>query len=102
MSEKYNGWTNYETWLVNLWLSNDQGTEEMMNDMAKHSKDVYSLMNEIKNFIEELNPLKDNADLFSDLLNGALSECNFYEIAEHYYNDNQEEEEEEKDKEEEN
>ena len=92
--KKYNGWTNYETWLVNLWLSNDQGTEEMINDMAKHSKDVYSLMEEIKDLIEELNPLKDNADLFSDLLNGAISECNFYEIAEHYYNDNRDEEEE--------
>ena len=97
--QEYNGWTNYETWLVNLWLSNDQGTEEMINDMAKHSKDVYSLMEEIKDLIEELNPLKDNADLFSDLLNGAISECNFYEIAEHYYNDNQNEKEEEKEEE---
>ena len=92
--KKYNGWTNYETWIVNLWLSNDQGTDELMIDMAKHSKDVYSLMEEIKDLIEELNPLKDNADLFSDLLNGAISECNFYEIAEHYYNDNRDEEEE--------
>jgi len=85
--KKYKGWTNYETWLVNLWLSNDQ-YDELMIDMAKHSKGVYSLMEKIKDLIEELNPLKDNADVFSDLLNDAISECNFYEIAEHYYNDN--------------
>jgi hypothetical protein len=22
--EKYNGWSNYDTWLVNLWLMNDE------------------------------------------------------------------------------
>lgn len=24
---EYNGWTNYETWAVNLWIDNDGGTE---------------------------------------------------------------------------
>ena len=26
---EYNGWTNYETWNVGLWLGNDQGLYEM-------------------------------------------------------------------------
>jgi hypothetical protein len=25
---RYNGWTNYETWSTNLWIINDQGTDE--------------------------------------------------------------------------
>lgn len=27
MSEKYNGWTNRETWLVNLWFGDSWGCE---------------------------------------------------------------------------
>ena len=31
MSERYNGWTNYETWLVNLWMDNEQGSQEFLD-----------------------------------------------------------------------
>jgi hypothetical protein len=33
-------------------------------------------------WIEQLNPLADEANLFSDLINAALGEVNWYEIAE--------------------
>jgi len=25
MNETYNGWTNYQTWAVKLWMDNDEG-----------------------------------------------------------------------------
>ena len=32
--KKYSGWTNYETWLVKLWLDNDQWSQEKMLELT--------------------------------------------------------------------
>jgi len=32
MSEKYNGWSNYETWNVALWAGNDEGSYNYVRD----------------------------------------------------------------------
>ena len=32
----YNGWTNYQTWNVALWLGNDEGLYEMARHWADH------------------------------------------------------------------
>ena len=34
-SDEYNGWTNRETWALNLWLSNDQGLYEMTQERVR-------------------------------------------------------------------
>ena len=31
---RYNGWTNYPTWAVNMWLSNDEGLYNMVRERA--------------------------------------------------------------------
>jgi len=37
----YNGWTNYETWNVALWIQNDEG----LYDLAKNFTDYETLVN---------------------------------------------------------
>jgi hypothetical protein len=73
----YNGWTNKETWLVNLWLR-----EHFQQEL----KDGYEITSaHIKDTIN--NMLSDSPELwglFSDLLDCALGEINCYEIAAHY------------------
>ena len=34
--ETFNGWTNYQTWNVALWLGNDEGLYEMAKGWAEH------------------------------------------------------------------
>ncbi len=77
----YSGWTNYETWLVNLWLTNDEGIYNSMLELAASCADECGAAEAIKDCIEECNPLNDTATLFTDLMNATLSEVNWHEIA---------------------
>jgi len=83
----YNGWSNYESWLVGLWLSNDQSSFDWCRHIVRHSKDLYAAGDEMKDFVDELNPLRDQATIFSDLLNAALSEVDWKDVAEQFCND---------------
>lgn len=95
MSTKYNGWTNYETWAVNLWLTNDEGSDSYWRERAQ---DCYgdaehdgvldrdevariALADALRDEIEEGNPLDGDAGLYLDLLTAAIGEVNWYEIA---------------------
>jgi hypothetical protein len=96
----YNGWSNYETWCVNLWLSNDEGTYRHCRSLAREavngaedSSQVrdgiwtieeatrFQLADALKDFLGELNPLSAQASVFSDLINAALCEVDWHEIA---------------------
>ncbi len=91
-TKKYNGWTNYETWRVNLWFDdsfNDDARRcfddaEADNTFTRTERATLDLADVIKDMVEEMNPITDSASLWSDLVNGALSEVNWYEIAEQY------------------
>lgn len=88
----YNGWSNYETWVTALWIDNDYGTyqyrcelvEAVKQEHLEDSDRSYCLASGLQDWIESQNPLAENADLFADLLNSALSEIDWQEIAENY------------------
>lgn len=105
--KKYNGWTNYETWAVNLWVGNDPNTENMARELAVRARTLaprndavtrgvwtetecvkYMLADSLKDWVgdwtrEEISP-ECQASLTSDLVGAALSEVDWQEIAEGY------------------
>lgn len=86
----YNGWTNYETWNVNLWMDNG-GSDSYWRERAEELRDVSDLAREIREQHEENMP--EVSGCFADL-GAALRSVNWYEIAEHYIADLEPEESE--------
>lgn len=95
----YNGWSNYETWCVNLWLTNEQGSYNFCRDLAQgcwrdaEASKTFSRKEQaaldaadcLKQFINDSQP--EVTGMFRDLLNAALSEVDWHEIAEHFIAD---------------
>lgn len=85
----YQGWTNYETWAVALWLDNDEGSYryvrgDLLDSAREMESDTDSVCLILADSIEEM--VKDgapemDASIYSDLLSAAYSEVNWHEIA---------------------
>lgn len=104
MAEKgYQGWKNYESWAVALWLDNDRGlyetaiatvvqaaedaerekAERKRWPRAKYSKNqIFAAADALKEWLEEEKP--ELGSPWAELLNSAFEEVNWYEIAEHF------------------
>ncbi len=75
----YNGWTNKVTWLVKLWIDNDQPAYFYWQEQVISNTNCYQLADQLERFYQDIAP--EQAGLFADLLSNALAEVNWYEIA---------------------
>ena len=103
----YNGWKNYETWCVHLWLSNDEPTYRACRQIARECKAGapdhantqgarpvwtveqtarFTTADALKEMVEESAP-KLGASMWSDMLNAALSEVDWHEVADAFLED---------------
>jgi len=92
----YNGWTNYETWCVNLWMNEEESyyselsqnvwDEAKADDIfTKEQRAVYNLADMLSGKFKQENPLAQNS-IYTDLLNAAISSVNWDEIAKNMIN----------------
>ena len=89
----YNGWKNWETWNVALWIDNEESSQSYWAEQAQEAWDntdkdsddrkqeaSCSLAESLKSHFEEGNPCTEG--FWADLMGAALSEVNWHEIAE--------------------
>ncbi len=91
----YQGWTNYETWAVKLWLDNEEPSYRYWKEAAQDAWDeaeasrygatkeqdaISHLADQLKDEHEEALPEIENG-WASDLLTAAFGEVNWHEIA---------------------
>ena len=85
--QKYNGWTNYPTWAAKLWIDNDEGLSEEINDIIRDTPNDYPASGLVQSYLEDaamdvLEEANVMASLMSDLMTYAYSEVNWMEIVE--------------------
>jgi len=86
----YNGWKNYETWAVALWIDNEEGTYKYRQQLAERAQLLARngeqtasvlLADMLKDWICDSNLLADQASIYSDLLQASLEKVDWLEIA---------------------
>lgn len=100
-AQRFNGWPNYETWCIALWLDNDQpayhtareivascwenAAEEIARDRDAIVTPTVDAADALKDWLRnEENPLIETASLYSDLLGAALDSADWMRLADHF------------------
>ena len=79
-NKEYNGWSNYETWCMNLWLTNEEPIYNLLRMIATSERAMHEKIAALCEFVDTCNPLNDTATVFTDLLNSAIQEVDWEEI----------------------
>jgi predicted RNase H-like HicB family nuclease len=95
----YEGWTNRETWLIKLWIDNDQGEADYWaTEAADHAAElvsdaiddasageenrltaIYTLSKALESYYDVA--VQSLTGVWADLMTGALARVNWREIA---------------------
>lgn len=81
---EYNGWTNYETWLANLWLTNDEPSYKVVSLTAQEYDDAYDLGKWIERYASAYFGVDDLHGFAADMMNASWQEIDWTEIADSF------------------
>jgi hypothetical protein len=91
-SDKYNGWTNYETWNFNLWITNEEEDYNHALELAEDSENKYELSKRLEAWAVDMadDCIGTDIGFIVDMIYSSIKEVNFYEVAKHLWEERQE------------
>lgn len=93
MSEQFNGWTNRETWMIQLWIMNDESVsgwyEEVTQELISSGLRDSRLILQLADIIEEDHKSRRSfeSSVFSDMITYSLNRVNWCEVSEIFVNE---------------
>lgn len=83
VTTEYNGWRNRETWLVNLWLSENMEDYEFLRSICKKPVATWVKAEELEGYYQDLlEEMYAVPSFWSDILGTALDRVDWYRIIE--------------------
>lgn len=83
-TKAYNGWSNRETWLASLWLTNDQGSYALLLEAIRSGESDFARADWLERELrDQLVDEAGDASMWSDLLSTAFYRINWVEVIEH-------------------
>ena len=90
----YNGWTNYETWLTNLYFNDftpifEEMTEEGVFDEMTDDEILEYITSYIDEFVDDTvsEIIRTTDNFVCDIINSFIKDVDFRDIAENYLSD---------------
>jgi hypothetical protein len=80
-AEGYQGWRNYPTWNMHLWLTSDEGTYHQAMTMLALGGSLQQGAENLCHFVEDNNPINELPGPYADILGWALQMVDWNEVA---------------------
>jgi hypothetical protein len=84
-SDRYNGWTNYATWRVNLEMFDGMDVYDAFR--ITEDDDASELASALEQYADDMLTMNGEKGLVVDYARAFMSDVNWYEIAEHMLDD---------------
>ena len=87
LNATYNGWSNRETWLASLWLTNDESSYALLKDAIASGDSDFARADWLERRLrEQLAEEGGDASMWCDLLNTAFHRIDWVEVIENNQN----------------